>query len=151
MKKAGTLIVVISSAVWALSAFPGGDPQDSLLAGLGRLLAPLGALVGLDDWRLIVALLSSFAAKENTIATLGILFPADSTGLGLADRVADVLSSPAAVAFLVIQMTFIPCAAVVAVTRKETASWRWTAASVGLMLAVSLLAGMFVYQVGIRL
>jgi len=151
VRKAGSIIVVVSALVWALSAVPGEDVQQSLLADLGRLLTPLGALMGLSDWRLIVALLSSFAAKENVIATLGILFPPDGTGAGLADRVASVLTPAAAVAFLVVQMTFIPCAAVLAATRQETKSWRWTLTGVGLMLAIALLAGTLVYQIGSRL
>jgi ferrous iron transport protein B len=151
LKKAGSLIVVISMVIWALSSFPGDDIQQSFLADIGRFLAPIGALVGLEDWRLIVALLSSFAAKENTIATLGILFPPDATGADLAERVALVLVPAAAAAFLVVQMTFIPCAAVLATIRQETASWRWTAASVALMLALALAAGTLVYQIGSRL
>jgi len=74
IKKAGTLIVVISAVIWALSAYPGPDAGDSVLGTVGRFLEPVGALMGLGDWRLIVALISSFVAKENTVATLGILF-----------------------------------------------------------------------------
>lgn len=151
VRKAGSIIVVVSMLVWVLSNVPGKDVEQSLLAGLGRLLAPLGALVGLSDWRLVVALLSSFVAKENTIATLGILYPPDGTGVGLADRVSTVLTPAAAVAFLVVQMTFLPCAAVVAVTRQETRSWRWTLAGTGLMLVIALVAGTLVYQIGARL
>jgi len=151
VKKAGGIIIIVSVVVWALSSLPDGDPETSILASLGRLLEPLGALVGLSDWRLIVALLSSFAAKENTIATLGVLFPPDGSGLGLAERVAVVLTPAAALAFLVIQMTFIPCAATVAVMRKETGSWRWTVGGVGLLLAIALIAGTLVYQIGSRL
>ncbi|OQY26262.1 MAG: ferrous iron transport protein B, partial [Anaerolineaceae bacterium 4572_32.1] len=73
LKKAGTIILIISVMVWALSVLPYGDVESSLLAGLGRLLAPVGGLMGLD-WRMMVALLTSFVAKENTIASLGILF-----------------------------------------------------------------------------
>lgn len=151
VRKAGVIIVIVSSVVWILSALPAGDPQHSLLADLGRLLAPVGALAGLGDWRLVVALLSGFAAKENTIATLGVLFPADGSGVGLAARVADVLPPAAGMAFLVMIMTFIPCAAAVAVIKQETRSWRWTAWSVLLMLGIASVAGVLVYQVGSRL
>jgi len=151
VKRAGSIIVIISIVIWALSSFPGDDPQQSLLADVARLLTPVGALMGLGDWRLITALLSGFAAKETTVATLGILFPPDGSGTGLPERVAAALTPAAGLAFLVVMMTFIPCAAVVAATRQETGSWRWTAASVSLMLAVSLLAGTLVYQIGSRL
>ena len=92
--------------------------------------------MGLGDWRLIVALLSSFVAKENSVATLGVLFGAGgggaaAAGAGLAAKVAAVLTPAAAAAFLVVQMTFIPCVATVAAIRQESRSWRWTGASLG--------------------
>jgi len=148
VKKAGTIILVASVIVWGLSTLPGGDVERSLLAGLGRALAPVGRLMGLGDWRLIVALLTGFVAKENTIATLGILFGAGGPESGLAQQVAGVLTLPAALAFLVVQMLFVPCVATVAVIRQETGGWKWTALSVALQLALSLAAGVAVYQVG---
>jgi len=147
LRKAGTTIVLISAVVWVLSAVPGGDVSGSVLAIVGRALSPVGQWLGLGDWRLIVALLTSFAAKENTIATLGVLF-GTGEGIGLAQRVALVLTPPAALAFLTVQLLFIPCAATVAVMRQEMGSWRWVGAAIGLMLVVSLLAGVVVYQVG---
>jgi ferrous iron transport protein B len=110
--------------------------------------------MGLGDWRLIVALLASFVAKENSVATLGILFgsgaagAAAATGAGLAATVAGVLTPAAAAAFLVVQMTFVPCVATVAAIRQESRSWGWTGASVGLMLVVAFALGVVVYQVG---
>jgi ferrous iron transport protein B len=145
VKKAGTIILIVSVLVWGLAYFPAGDIQISLLARIGRWMEPLGRPMGLDDWRPVVALLSSFIAKENTIAVLGILYSADSE-LGLARRVAGALSPAAALAFLVIQMTFIPCVATVAAIKQET-GWRWTGFSVGLLLIISLCFGTLVYQV----
>ena len=77
IKKAGTIILFVSVLVWVLAYFPSGDIQASLLARIGRWLEPLGRPMGLADWRLVVALLSSFIAKENTIAVLGILYSAE--------------------------------------------------------------------------
>ena len=150
IKKAGTIIVVISLLIWALSALPSGDVENSLLAGMGHWMEPLGGLVGLDDWRLIVALLTSFIAKENTIATLGILYGGGEQAGGLAERVAVTMVPAAGLSFLVIQMLFIPCVATMAVIKQETASWKWTAFSVALLLVISLSAGVAVYQ-GARL
>ena len=82
LKKAGTFILLASAVVWALSNLPGGDVETSFLASAGRALEPVGGLMGLTDWRMIVALLSSFFAKENTIATLGVLFGAPGAGIG---------------------------------------------------------------------
>jgi ferrous iron transport protein B len=150
IRKAGTLIVVVSAVVWALSTYPGPDPSHSVLGVVGRAFEPVGALMGLGDWRLLVALLSSFVAKENSVATLGVLFGGSGVAAGadLASRVARVLAPAAAAAFLAVQMTFVPCAATVVVIRQESASWRWTGASLALMLVVAFLVGVVIYQVG---
>jgi ferrous iron transport protein B len=142
LKKAGGVIVAVSIVVWFFSVLPGGDLETSYLASMGRFLAPVGAWMGLD-WRMIVALLTSVVAKENTIATLGVLYH----GNGLGSLVATVTPA-AALAFLVMQVTFVPCAATVGAIHQETSSWRWTAFSVGLLLVISVAAGVVVYQVG---
>ena len=99
------------------------------------------------DWRMIVALLTSVVAKENTIATLGVLYQAGQQGGSLVGTLAGAVKPAAALAFLVVQMSFIPCVATIAAIRQETRSWKWTAVSVGLLLMISLVAGTVVYQV----
>ncbi|MEW6233134.1 MAG: nucleoside recognition domain-containing protein, partial [Chloroflexota bacterium] len=146
LKKAGSIILAVSVAVWALSALPGGNIETSYLAQIGRLLAPVGALMGLE-WQMMLALLTSFVAKENTIATLGILYGAGEEGRGLGQALAGVLAPAAALAFLAVQVLFIPCAATMAVLRQETGSWRWTAFSAALLLVVSFTVGIAIYQV----
>jgi len=144
LKKAGSLILVMSVLVWALSTLPNGELETSYLAGVGKALAPLGALMGLN-WKMVVALLTSLVAKENSVATLGVLF--GSTGAGLSAALAGVLTPPAALAFLVVQMLFVPCVATVAAIRQETRSWGWTAFSVGLLLVISMVGGIVAYHV----
>jgi len=144
LKKAGSLILIMSVVVWALSVLPHGQIETSYLASVGKALSPLGELMGLD-WRMLVALLTSFVAKENAIATMGILY--GSAEAGLETTLAGVLTPPAALAFMVIQMLFVPCVATVAVIRQETHSWGWTAFDVGLLLVLSLGGGILVYQV----
>jgi ferrous iron transport protein B len=97
---------------------------------------------------MIVALITSFFAKENTIATLGILYGADPGSAALADVVAVSLAPAARWAFLAMAMLFIPCLATVATIKQETGSWRWTGASIALLLVVSLSAGVLIYQIG---
>jgi ferrous iron transport protein B len=93
-------------------------------------------------------------AKENSIATLGILFASHVegapgvAGAGLAATVATVLTPAAAAAYLVVQMTFVPCVATMAAIRQESRSWAWAGASVGLMLVVAFVLGVVVYHVG---
>jgi ferrous iron transport protein B len=147
VRKAGSLILLASVVVWVLSTLPGRGIEQSVLAYIGRALEPVGRLMGLGDWRMIVSLLTSFFAKENVIATLGILYKADQTG-GLAQQAALALVPAARLAFLVVTMLFIPCLATTATIRQETGSWRWAAFSIGLLLAISLAAGTLVYQVG---
>jgi ferrous iron transport protein B len=125
-----------------------------VLGTAGRFFEPAGALMGLGDWRLLVALASGFVAKENTVATLGVLFGSGvalgsgTTGTDLATRVADVLTPAAAAAFLVVLMTFLPCVATLAAIRQESRSWGWTGASLGLMLVVAFVLAVVVYQLG---
>jgi ferrous iron transport protein B len=142
-KKAGTIILAISVMVWALSVLPGGEVETSYLARVGRWLEPLGRLMGFD-WRLMVALLTSFIAKENSVAALGVLF-GTSEGMGLAQVVADSYPAATGLAFLVVQMLFIPCVAVVGVIRQETGSWRWTLFNLGSLLLISLATGIAVF------
>ena len=102
------------------------------------------------DWRLTVALLASFPAKENAIATLGVLF-GNSPKAGLAGTLAASFSTASALSFLVVTMLFIPCMATVAVTKQETNSWGWTLLSVFLLLAISVAAGAGVYHLAVLL
>jgi ferrous iron transport protein B len=144
LKKAGTLILIMSIILWTLSTLPNGDIQTSYLASLGKALAPVGALMGMQ-WEMVVALLASFVAKENSIAAMGILFGTGEVA-GLAAALSGVLTAPAALAFLVVQMLFVPCVATVATIRQETRSWGWTAFSVGLLLVLSLAGGILAYR-----
>jgi ferrous iron transport protein B len=146
VKKAGTIILILSVAVWFLSRIPTGDLETSLLADVGKALTPASELIGTNDWRINVALLTSFVAKENTIATLGVLFGGEGSSGGLAARVARILDPGAALSFLVIQMLFIPCLPTVAAIRSESRSWRWAALSLGLMLVISFVMGAAVYH-----
>jgi len=137
------VILVASVAVWALSWIPNGNVETSLLARFGHTLEPLGRLMGLD-WKMMVALLSSFVAKENSIATLGVLFGGENPAQ-LAVLLRGQVTAAAAVAFLVVQMLFVPCAATVGAMHSETHSWRWTTFSVLLLLALSLGGGILSY------
>lgn len=146
VQKAGTVILAVSVVIWALSAVPSGKVETSLLARLGRMLEPIGTLMGFD-WRMIVALLSSFVAKENSIATLSVLFGAGESSERLVTVLSSQLSPATALAFLVTQVLFIPCAATAGAIRQETNSWRWTAFSLLLLLLISLAGGALAYSV----
>jgi ferrous iron transport protein B len=140
LKKAGTTILVATVFVWGLSYFPTGYVMTSYLGIVGKALEPVGRWMGLP-WPVLVALLTSFVAKENTVATLGVLY-------GNLEVLKTVMTPAAGLAFLAFQILFIPCVGTVAAIRQETKSWKWTAASVGIQLALSLAVAVTVFQVG---
>ena len=138
VRRAGTLILIASVVVWVLSSFPAADrPQRA--GYVGRSLEPVGRLMGLGNWRMIVALITSFFAKENVIATLGVLFGGTAArhwpSRSRCARAGGTAGVPGR------EMLFIPCLATTATIRQETGSWRWAAFSIGLLLAISVGAG----------
>jgi ferrous iron transport protein B len=145
LRHAGTIILMMSIVVWALSEFPGGDLETSYLAQIGNFFTPVGNWMGLD-WKLTVALISSFMAKENAIATLGVLF-GRTEELGLVQTLSMTYTPAVGLAFMVVSLLFIPCAATVAVIKKETGSWKWTFVNIGLMLIVSIAAASAIYAI----
>ncbi|MHC1740809.1 MAG: ferrous iron transport protein B [Anaerolineaceae bacterium] len=149
LKKAGTTILIASVIIWGLSYLPAGNLNNSYLAMFGRWIEPFGKLMGFD-WRLTVALISSFPAKENAIATLGVLF-GSSANAGLAAILGSTFSTATALSFLVVTMLFIPCLATVAVIHQETNSIKWTIFSVLMFLVLSTVSGMIVYHVALLL
>lgn len=150
LKKAGTVILGMSVIVWALSAFPSGTVEESVLGRLGLLLEPVGRLMGLD-WQAMVAMLTSVVAKENAVATMGVLYRVGEGSGSLAEALRASLSPAAGLAFLVAEMLFIPCVSTVAVIRQETGSWRWALLNVALLTVLALVGGVIAFQVASRL
>jgi ferrous iron transport protein B len=143
LKKAGTIIIVFSVLLWLLSYLPGGNIESSFLGLIGRSIEPIGRPLGLD-WKMIVALLASVTAKENSIAALGVLYGVGEEGLR--EILPSVMSHASALSFLVVLMLFVPCAATLVVMRQEMGGWRWFLSSFIFMLFISYLSGMVVYQ-----
>ena len=143
LKKAGTVILAFSVLIWLLSTLPGGDLESSFLAMFGRLVEPVGRWMGFD-WRLTVALLTSFLAKENAIATLGVVFGSGEEG-GLSQILVATYSPAVALAFLTATMLFIPCAATLAAIKQEAGSWRWALVNIALMFVISIGVSTLVY------
>jgi ferrous iron transport protein B len=146
VKKAGTIIVLVSILVWVLSSVPSRDIEESILAMIGRVLAPIGSLLGLN-WREMVALVASLVAKENSIATLSVLYGVGEEGLR--EVLPRAMSHASALSFMTVLMLFVPCAGTIAVMRKEMESRRWFYASILTTLVVSLLAGILAYRVAL--
>jgi ferrous iron transport protein B len=148
IRKAGTVILGVSIVIWLLSHLPHGGIEDSWLAGLGRMLEPIGRPIGLD-WKMITALLTAIVAKETAIATLGVLYGVGREGL--MQVLPQVMSPSSGLSFLVVLMLFIPCGATAAVMRREMDDWKWFGASLVLMLLVSLSAGWIAYRVALSM
>jgi ferrous iron transport protein B len=148
IKKAGSVILVFSIVLWIMSNVPGGNIEQSMLARIGRILEPVGAPIGLD-WRLMVALFSSIIAKENSVATLGVLFNVGDKGLMTV--LSQVVNHPSALSFLVILMLFIPCAPTMTVMKQEMGGIKWSLVSFLFMLVLSYGSAAVVYHLAIVL
>ncbi len=146
VRKATTVILGVSVVIWLLATLPNGEIETSLLASLGRWLSPLGSLMGLG-WKPLVAMLTSFLAKENAVATLGVLYGVGENTGALLEALRSSLTPAAGLAFLAAQMLFIPCAATVAAIRQETHSWKWTLIDIVLLTALALIGGIVTYQI----
>jgi len=144
IKKAGSVILIVSVIVWMLSFFPAGKVEESYLAMFGRFIAPLGTPLGLD-WRMMAALITSIVAKENAVATLSVLYNVGREGL--IQTLPTFMSPASALAFLVVLLLFVPCAATVAVMKQEFKDNKWFAGSLLFMLFISFACGVLIYNV----
>jgi ferrous iron transport protein B len=148
VKKAGTVILAFSIIIWIFSNIPGGNIEDSILGRIGQFIEPVGRPLGLD-WKLLVALLSSLVAKENSVATLGVLYNVGDQGLRMV--LPSLISHASALSFLVSLMLFIPCAPTVVVMKQEMGSWKWFSMSFIAMLLISYCGGMIAYKIAMLL
>lgn len=146
VRRAGTVILTVSVLVWLLSYFPSGQTEDSFLAGIGHFIEPLGRPLGLD-WKMMTALLTSLVAKENAVATLGVLYGVGDQGL--LQTLPSVMSHASALSFLTVVMLFVPCVATIAVMRREMADRIWFVSSLALTVVVSYLGGMAAYRIAL--
>jgi len=143
IRKAGTVILAVSITIWILSYFPNGNVESSWLAAFGRILQPLGIPLGLD-WKMITALLTGLVAKENVVATLGVLYAIGRDGLS--HLLPTIMKPESAAAFLVVMMLFIPCAATLAVLKKEMNNNKWFYGALVMTLIISYAGGMAAYH-----
>ena len=150
LKKATGVILVGSLVVWFLASSPVGVEYGSAasLAGLvGHALEPLVAPLGFD-WKITIALIFGFVAKEVVIGSLGVLYGAGDDPGALAGALAadSALSAPVALSLMVFVLLYTPCLAALATIRKETGSWRWTGFSVIFGLATAWVLAFVVYH-----
>lgn len=148
--KAGTIIFVASSVLWFLQSFDLhlnlAKPNESLLADLGRIIAPLFKPLGFGGWEATVALLTGFLAKETIVATFGVLLPTQDGNIAVA--LTQLFSPLAAYSFMVFILLSAPCMAAIGTIRREMHSWRWTMIAVGYQLGVAYILSLLIYQLG---
>jgi ferrous iron transport protein B len=151
IRKAGTFIFAGSVLIWLLAyAGPHGlnvDMNDSFLALIGGVLAPIFQPIGFGTWQAGSALLTGFLAKEVVVATMNIIYQVpDTTSLqGLLSTHYTALS---AISFMVFVLLYVPCLATVATIRKETASKKWTYFSIIYSLLIAYFISFIIYQIG---
>lgn len=150
LRKAGTYIFGGSVLIWFLSyAGPGGlavDMNDSYLAMIGGIIAPLFAPLGFGNWQAAAALLTGFLAKEIVVSTMSIIYFVPE--MELQGLIGEQFSALTAYGFMAFILLYIPCLATVAVIKKETNSRKWTFLSIVYGFVSAYILVFVVYHVG---
>ena len=146
--KAGTIIFTASVVLWLVQSFNFRfefvtDANDSILAGIGKLIAPLFAPLGFNDggygWQYSVATLTGLAAKEVVVSTLEILLPAGLEG---------TISGLGAYSFVVYNLLTVPCVAAISASFTEQGNWKNGLKSVVFQLLAAYVVSLAIYQLG---
>ncbi len=150
VQRAFTVIFVATLVIWFLQTFDMRfnvvtDSGQSLLAMIGKLIAPLFIPLGFGDWRAATALIGGFTAKEAVVSTLGVL--TGSSMSGLSGTLGQIFSPVSAVSFLVFTLLYTPCVAAVATIKRELGSALKTFGVVCMQCGVAWLAAFVVYQI----
>ena len=169
LRRAGSIILMVSIALWFLLTFPTVDPpagadsaaarrhalEHSYAGRAGHAIEPLVAPLGFD-WKISVGLIGSLAAREVIVATLAQVYAASEEGTSLREAIrADVdpktgrkVFTPATVASLLVFFVFaLQCVSTLAIIRRETNSWRWPAFAFGYLLVLAYGASFATYRI----
>ncbi len=168
LKKAGTIILGISVLLWALTSFPKlHNPDEKLsaeeqqaavlahtVAGrIGHALEPVIRPLGFD-WRIGTAMIGAFAAKEVFVAQMGIVYSvgeADEESESLRDKLRANYSPLVGFCIMLFMLISDPCMATIAVTKRESNSWKWALFQLGGLTLLAYLVTLIVYQAGVWL
>ncbi|MDI9412174.1 MAG: ferrous iron transport protein B [Bacillota bacterium] len=149
--RAGTIILTVVSALWILAVLPVGVEAygpESILGRVGSLIAPIFKPAGFGTWQAAVGLFSGIAAKEAVVATLGMVYAGVSEGAELVSTIRSVFTPLTAVAFMVMTLLYTPCAATIAMIKKETGSVKWATFAATYTFALGWLMAVLVFQIG---
>ncbi|MEG2316768.1 MAG: ferrous iron transport protein B, partial [Clostridia bacterium] len=150
LQRAFTVIFVATIIIWFLRTFDTrlnvvADSGSSLLAMIGKLIAPIFAPLGFTDWRISTALITGFSAKEAVVSTLSVL--TGTTMTALPATLSSFFTWTSALSFLCFTLLYTPCVAAVAALRRELGS-RWqTIGVVVLQCVIAWVVAFVVYRV----
>jgi len=145
IQKAFTVILLASIVIWLLKSFDFhfnfvADAQDSILAAVCGLIAPIFRPMGLGDWRIVTSLVSGVMAKESVVSVMEVLFKAEGGA-------AAVITPLAAIAMLAFCLLYTPCVAAISAIRRELGR-KWAAGIAVWQCALAWLVAWLVYLVG---
>ena len=148
LQRAFTVIFIATIVIWFLQNFDTSlnmttDSQNSILALVAGVLAPVFVPVGFGDWRIVTALISGFLAKESVVSSLTVLF-------GSTTALQGSISIPGAAALLVFCLLYTPCVAAIASVKRELGG-KWATAMVVGQCVIAWIAAFAVYHIAILL
>ncbi len=151
LRKAFTVIFVASLIIWFLGAFDAHlifteDSSVSLLASIGRFIAPIFKPLGFNDWRVATSLVAGFSAKETVVSTLAVLTGTSMAELGTV--LPSIFTPLSAACFLAFTLLYTPCIAAVATIRKELDSRLKTVGVVVMQCGVAWLVAFVIHCIG---
>ena len=159
IKRAGTLILASTVVLWFLQGFgftDGGfgmveDTNTSLLAAIAGVAAPIFAPLGFGTWRATTAAVTGLIAKENVVATLGVLYglaEVSDEGEEIWANIAADYTALSAYSFMIFNLLCAPCFAAMGAIKREMNNPRWTAFAIGYMCVFAYVVSLIVYQLG---
>lgn len=162
IKKAGTVILLSSMVLWFLQnfGFEGGafrmvsDLNNSVLASVGNVLAWIFSPLGFGNWQSTVAAFTGLVAKENIVATFGVLLGTPELNIDTGEEIWAILRSEiftpvSAYAFLVFNLLCAPCFAAMGAIRREMNSGKWTAFAIGYQCLFAYAVALIINQFGL--
>ncbi len=155
VKKAGTIVLLATVFIWFLQRFDFGlrmvDAQESMLAVIGGVFAPVFAPLGFGDWKAAVAAVTGLLAKENLVGTFGILYGFEEIaedGAEFWHDLAAAYSPLAGYAMMAFNLLCVPCMAAVGALRREMMSGKMTLFAVAYQCVLAYIAALWIYQFG---
>ena len=159
IKKAGTVILLSTIFIWFSENFGFADGgfgmvdnmNDSILAAIGGILAPLFKPLGWGDWKATVSAITGLIAKENVVGTFGILYgfgEVAENGSEIWGSLAGSMTALAAYSFLIFNLLCAPCFAAMGAIKREMNNAKWFWFAIGYQTLLAYCASLCVYQIG---